>query len=482
MTEENDNENMYQINQDTSEYILSTNLVNDKLRISCEDSNQENNKIIYSKDFSLDDLTKVNRLFYITSDIQKAKIQLESAIERQKIGIIKEKDENSISIIFYMMLGTETINFTLSLPKQIPQNPEEKKPEVVEHPPVVHEHSHAKESKGNKDSEPLFDIKPRCSCPLDNHRIDVLEDNTSNIKMQHEQLKKDINKLAEELINQRKENENLKRQIELSGHTEKEQNQILRAENDQLKKQLEELNQLRAKDQIVILDLNKQNNELKQRLFKLEEISKKLENDLLNARESTSSSAKTTNSNEGKYDFTINSNQPRKSVRGEIIHGKGEIEWISKSINKNNKKITFNILYKATVDSDRAAVFHQKCDSSEKTLVLVETDKGKRFGGYTTVSWKGDCEDKKDENAFIFSLDKKKIYENIKGEDAIGCYPKFGPTFLGCQIKIYDNAFEKGGSTFEKGLNYNTAEDFELTDGEQQFGIKEIEVYQVIVE
>ena len=73
-----------------------------------------------------------------------------------------------------------------------------------------------------------------------------------------------------------------------------------------------------------------------------------------------------------------------------------------------------------------------------------------------------------------------KTYNIIQGEDAIGCYPKFGPVFLGCQIRIYDNAFTKGGTTFEKGLNYDTDEDFELTGGDRTFNIKEIEVYDVI--
>ena len=75
-----------------------------------------------------------------------------------------------------------------------------------------------------------------------------------------------------------------------------------------------------------------------------------------------------------------------------------------------------------------------------------------------------------------------KIYENIPGELAIGCYPNYGPIFLGCQIRIYDNAFSKGGTTFEKGLNFNTQEDYELTDGERTFNVKEIEVYEVIIQ
>ena len=73
-------------------------------------------------------------------------------------------------------------------------------------------------------------------------------------------------------------------------------------------------------------------------------------------------------------------------------------------------------------------------------------------------------------------------YDSIEGEPAIGCYPKFGPIFLGCQIRIFDNAFKEGGTTYEKGMNYETEEDFELTGGDQKFGVKEIEVYEVIVE
>ena len=151
-------------------------------------------------------------------------------------------------------------------------------------------------------------------------------------------------------------------------------------------------------------------------------------------------------------------------------------------MNKINKKVIINLLYKATADSDKAQAFHEKCDKAQSSLVLIETDKGKRFGGFTTSSWSGDCIDKKDEDAFIFSLDKMKVYRNIPGEDAIGCYPNFGPIFLGCQIRIYDNAFTKGGTTFEKGSNYETEEDYELTGGDREFNVKEIEVYEVIVE
>ena len=171
-----------------------------------------------------------------------------------------------------------------------------------------------------------------------------------------------------------------------------------------------------------------------------------------------------------------------QEVKGDIIHDMKELEMLTKKINKENKKIIINLLYKASADSDKASVFHEKCDKAKNTIVLVETKDGMRFGGYTTCSWSGNCVDKNDPEAFIFSFDKMKTYDNIPGDEAIGCYPKFGPIFLGCQIKIFDNAFVKGGTTFEKELNFNTEEDYELTGGKRTFQVKDIEVYEVIIE
>jgi hypothetical protein len=169
-------------------------------------------------------------------------------------------------------------------------------------------------------------------------------------------------------------------------------------------------------------------------------------------------------------------------IKGDIIQSTAELEFLTRKICQNHQKVTLNLLYKATLDTDKASAFHNKCDFANRTLVLVKSGNGKRFGGYTTCSWKGNSIEKKDEGAFVFSLDKMQIYDIIPGEDAIGCYPKYGPVFLGCQIRIYDEFFTNGGTTFEKGLNYNTQEDFELTGGMKQFEVNEIEVYGIELE
>ena len=249
------------------------------------------------------------------------------------------------------------------------------------------------------------------------------------------------------------------------------------AEIDLLKKKLDELRALHIKNRLNDTEM------LKRKIEDLEKINTEYVKEISYLRKSVPGSSVKDSSLLALGTTKVmseNKLEKEECVKGEIIHDMKELELITKKINKSNKKLTINLLYKATVDSDRAEAFHEKCDDAKSTIVFVETDDGKRFGGYTSCSWSGDCIEKEDEDAFVFSLDKMKTYDNIPGEEAIGCYPKFGPIFLGCQIRIYDNAFVKGGTTYEKGLNYATEEDYELTDGKRNFNVKEIEVYEVI--
>jgi len=170
----------------------------------------------------------------------------------------------------------------------------------------------------------------------------------------------------------------------------------------------------------------------------------------------------------------------RNGILRGIIHRYSEIDdIISKIQDKLLKGAKFNLLYKAFSDGDKASIFHQKCDGHPISLVLIETVEGVRFGGFTKKSWDGKNLKKKDNDAFVFSIDTGLCYDIKKNEPAIGCYPKFGPVFFGCQIRIYDEFFTKGGTTCLKGLNYNTTKDFELNNGQRNFVVKDMEVYGI---
>jgi len=167
-------------------------------------------------------------------------------------------------------------------------------------------------------------------------------------------------------------------------------------------------------------------------------------------------------------------------IEKNIIKHPGELDEISSRIQRtlNKKNIKYKIIFRSNIDGDCASTFHEKCDKIRNTLILIKASGNKRFGGFTTETWDGNDINKKDEKSFIFSIDKMKIYDIIPGQNAINCNPDLGPVFLS-QIKLLDKFFTQGGTTSTKGKNYKTLEDFEITDGAEKFGVKEVEVYQI---
>jgi hypothetical protein len=168
----------------------------------------------------------------------------------------------------------------------------------------------------------------------------------------------------------------------------------------------------------------------------------------------------------------------RNGIGNGIIKKYAEIKKVVQHIElKLKSKVRFYMIYKASELGDRAKTFHEKCDNYEMTLVIIETKEGLRFGGFTTELWDGNCIHKRDQKAFVFSLDKDKTYDIVGHDPAIGCYPKYGPIFFGSQIRIYDFFFTKNSITCEKGLCFQTTEDYELNNGKKSFIVKDIEVY-----
>ena len=323
----------------------------------------------------------------------------------------------------------------------------------------------------------------------ENYKKQILayEDENNQLRNQFEIVNKDLDAFE----NQNNEIRKMYEELENENINYKNQTDQLIKENELLAQQLEDMKNNYTIINNEIESIKNENNLLKNSVDDQrnggnneEMINKLMEENKLKAEENESLKKQI---EELQYQLQMGQDRQEedeqgKEVKGDIIHDISELEMITKKINKENKKIIINLLYKASVDGDLASAFHEKCDQAENTIVLVETKNGKRFGGFTTCSWSGNCIDKSDPEAFIFSFDKMKTYDNIPGDEAIGCYPKFGPIFLGCQIKIFDNAFTKGGTTFEKELNFNTEEDYELTGGDRAFQVKDIEVYEVIIE
>ena len=152
---------------------------------------------------------------------------------------------------------------------------------------------------------------------------------------------------------------------------------------------------------------------------------------------------------------------------------------------KTNKDfLNMKLLYSASKDGDSAEIFHSLCDGLAPIVALIKTTKGIKFGGYTETPFEFSKKRKgnKDDNAFIFSINKEKCYDVEKGTNATCSYRNYGPVFYGyeyCNIYLYGDFFTDEGNVAKKGDRYNTTEDFEINDGEQKFMVRELEVYQV---
>ena len=172
-----------------------------------------------------------------------------------------------------------------------------------------------------------------------------------------------------------------------------------------------------------------------------------------------------------------------------IIRDMKDLDFIIKKINlmyvEHDKKFqNMNLIYSASEDGDACTIFHSMCDGISPLLIFIKTNRGIRFGGFTSVPY--ECtttyKGKVDDMAFIFSLDKKKVYEVEKGAKAICCYKNYGPVFYGyeyCNIYLIGNFLNVEGNVAKKGDRFNTTEDYEINAGEKKFMAEEVEVFQV---
>ena len=177
------------------------------------------------------------------------------------------------------------------------------------------------------------------------------------------------------------------------------------------------------------------------------------------------------------------------SINTDIINSQEELDFIEnrlKQINYfQNKEIKFQLLYKGTKNGDKALYFHTKVDGVRNTLTLVKTKKGVRFGGFTSQNWNqiGGF-GKNDPQAFCFSFDLKKIYNSLPNGPSIFCSNGYGPYFKGTNtiFGIYNNFFSQGGWCDYTTFSYSYGKfdkNFEITNGEQNFEIEEVEVFKV---
>ena len=496
---------------------LTPNTVQEDFSYQTETQNQDYNQ--YYNQYQTETQYQQNQEFTnettYTEPIQEPQIYQENQQYINQTTYTEPIIQEPQTYIPIMSPKREQIQYTITNTESKPEItytsiPSNKNPETLQHHQIIEKTTTTTTQQYNNPTQ--IQQVPSVDMTIYNEKITYLQNEINKIRGEYDMLKNEASKLNGEvgalrsqiqiLIDENKilrekkgsqpnetqiheitilkqENERLRRTIEeymIEKNTFEQYKRLKEDENTLLKLQVEGLLKNQKNLEEILLLRQKQIEELKYQIQQLIKNANISESKKYIMRQQQKGTSKMNNQT-----LTIQDTR-MEIVKGDIIKSTAELEFLTRKICQNYKKITLNLLYKATIDTDKATVFHNKCDWASRTLVLVKSGNGKRFGGYTTVSWKGDSIEKKDENAFVFSLDKMKIYDIIPEENAIGCYPKYGPVFLGCQIRIFDEFFTKGGTTFEKGLNYKTEEDFELSGGLKKFEVKDIEVYGVGLE
>ena len=173
------------------------------------------------------------------------------------------------------------------------------------------------------------------------------------------------------------------------------------------------------------------------------------------------------------------------NINSKIITKEKDFKLINKYLSSlYNKNIKYKLIFQASEDGAFGKIFKKKCSKSQRTLTIILTNKNKAFGGFTEALWNNSNFTSKDKNAFCFSFDKNKIYTSIRDTNAIYCKEGFGPIFYD-MFAVNKNFVTEGGFCKVKELaemKYdNVSEDYELA-GEENFVIKELEVFEIIFE
>ena len=145
----------------------------------------------------------------------------------------------------------------------------------------------------------------------------------------------------------------------------------------------------------------------------------------------------------------------------------------------NNRKFISQLLFRKTDDVSTPKCFHDKCDNKGNTIIFIETTKGYKFGGYTELQWDTSSGYKTDKSTFLFSFDHQEKYIPKNDNSTIRCDAEAGPWF-GCNYpQIILRSLNRGRSWNNSQNTF--VENQKLTNGEEYWDVKELEVFQIIV-
>lgn len=137
------------------------------------------------------------------------------------------------------------------------------------------------------------------------------------------------------------------------------------------------------------------------------------------------------------------------------------------------RKIMSKLLYKASVDGDDYKIFHKKCDNKGQTVTIINSEQNRLFGIYALENWDIDQEKRRQESAYLFSLDMRTYFFS----GLFPSYKDYGPNFG------YEERFYLYVSNLCLHNNKSYIDNYykQINNGVNHFKIKDYEVFSIMV-
>ena len=170
-------------------------------------------------------------------------------------------------------------------------------------------------------------------------------------------------------------------------------------------------------------------------------------------------------------------------VTGSLIIMDATIQQNLEGLLSDDHKIG-QLLYRGSRDGFKAQDFHEKCDRQGKTLVVVRSQKGNIFGGFSDIEWRSRNHKVHDtaRKSFLFVVrdhDKTVVKLPMREEKTkeIQDFSTEGPTFGSSDLRIENNC--NIISSFARPITYEKHPDYEYFDqgDDHYFMVQEIEVF-----
>ena len=166
----------YQFHQNGKDYVVSTGLIGDRIRITCQE-NLSLDGPFYSNEFSLYDLRAANQFFRLSRTPEEALVEINKGIERQKSGL-KPGINDTMHFLGYLVIGTDNDVYNLILRRDYEPN---------------------KYGIFTPPSSGAADLVLTTNYNVDGRRLIMSEQNSGNLQSQQTSIEEELNRTIPEV-------------------------------------------------------------------------------------------------------------------------------------------------------------------------------------------------------------------------------------------------------------------------------------------